>query len=475
MNLDVLAQKIEAHQLWLESRRLDGAQAVFKGQDLRFANLAGKRLNECVLTESNLERSDLRGIFLGGADLRKVNLAYANLSGADLSGANLSGARLEGAILDSADFRDALIEDAIFDSASLKNANFTAARGSRAKFNRADMSSSELDAAVFQDAQFSGANLTQASLRETNLDRATMRGTALSGAHVDGASLRETILLEAILVGVSFEHSNIEGARLDRNALGGALPDEDETTTDGKKGNPAEATASGFSGAALTQDQRMADLLRRRDELQQSLRTRLLQIKGNAAEIAEDPEIQELRSEFDRVDAERRVLRQETRRQEDYRRHAQGDLQSRVDAAIAALNRSMISTNRQLRFLSIWQATLKITGMSLIAISSVTHLAYMIRQLVDAIDNSFFVSVVDTSALFVGGLALLLLDFVTGLRTRPLVERRNRIENVIAALGASMQLSMDSATNQTNLLETFEAARKLLLETRNKVSDRERS
>ena len=471
---EILAQQIAAHQIWLESRRLEGAQAVFKGQDLRFASLAGVRLDECVLTESNLERSGLQGIFLAGADLRKVNLAYANLTGADLSGANLSGARLEGASLDSADLRDALIEDAVFDSASLKNANLTAARGSRAKFNRADLSAAELDAAILQDGHFNGANLTQASLRETNLDRAQMRGASLSGAQLDGASLREAVLLDTILVGVSFESANIEGARLDRNALGGANPgDEDENGLTTKTANTKVSSGGPlFSGMGLTQNSQMAFLLRHRDELQQKLRSRLLQVRGDAAQVAGDVIVLETRAELDRVEADRRVLRQDIRRTEEHRRTAQGELQIRVEAATAALRSAASFANRQMRRALLWSLIAKTTGFVLIAAGAIWLLIFSYR-LNQGIDSHFSIWTGLAITFFIGGLALLILDYVSGRRALPLIRKRDRIDDVIATLVASSHLSADVEANQANILETFEAARKILLAPRTDGSNGE--
>lgn len=462
MDPQKLGQQIDDHQLWLESRRLLGAQAVFRGQDLRFAALAGKRLNECVLAESNLERADLRGVSLAGADIRKVNLAYANLAGANLSGANLSGARLEGAILDNVELREALIEDAQFDSASLKNANLSAARGARAKFNRADLSSADLDAAVLPDSQFNGANMTQSSLRETLLDRAQLRGAALSGAQIDGTSLREALLLEAILVGVSFESSNIEGARLDRNALGGGDPEEENESASGKKSKAGAKALQSFSGATLSPNAQMAQLLRRRDELQQDIRTRLMQARSDGADALHDEKIIELRAMLDITEGERRVLRQEIRRGEEHRRNAQTELQGRVEAASVALRSALDFTNRQIRRAYVWSIISKTFGLGLMACGSGLLLLTVYRLSLEQGGDLSGTSLI-ASLYFLAGLAVLVLDHFNSRNARSLVERRERIENVIAALNASLQLSVDVEANQASLIATFESARAVLL------------
>lgn len=460
-----LAQQIDAHQVWVESRRVEGAQAVFQGIDLRFVSLAGRRLNESVFAESNLERADLRGVMFAGADLRKVNMAYADLSGADLSGANLSGARLEGAMINNANLREALMEGAIFDSASLKSANFTGARGSRARFNLADMSSAELDAAVFQEAQFNGTNLTQASLRETTLDRAQMRGALLSGAQFDGTSLRDALLHGAILVGVSFDTSNVEGARIDRNALGGAGPGADEDD-DGDFKPIVKSPGSGvFSGGVLAPNAQMAALLRRRDELQPLIFKRLLPSKSRGEKGGvEDAGLAALRTQLDVVESDRRLLRQDIRRQEQHRREAQVELQNRVDAATLALKSALSFTKQQMQQSFVWSLVAKGAGLSLVGLSAIWLLVCMARLLGGA-STGLGEWLVLAAGLLGAGLALLLIDHFGQRSRRPLVIQHDRIENVIAALHASLHLSVDVETNQANILATFEAAKKVLLAT----------
>ena len=77
MEASVLNKTLERHQLWIETKGVQGERA-----DLRVANLEGANL--------------------GGANLRYAKLGYANLIGANLIGANLEGANLEGANLEGA-------------------------------------------------------------------------------------------------------------------------------------------------------------------------------------------------------------------------------------------------------------------------------------------------------------------------------------------------------------------------------------
>ena len=77
MKTSELNKTLERHQLWIETKGVQGERA-----DLRVANLEGANL--------------------GGANLRYAKLGYANLIGANLIGANLEGANLEGANLEGA-------------------------------------------------------------------------------------------------------------------------------------------------------------------------------------------------------------------------------------------------------------------------------------------------------------------------------------------------------------------------------------
>ena len=71
MKTSELNKTLERHQLWIETKGVQGERA-----DLRVANLEG----------ANLEGANLEGANLRGAYLRGANLTYANLTGANLTG-----------------------------------------------------------------------------------------------------------------------------------------------------------------------------------------------------------------------------------------------------------------------------------------------------------------------------------------------------------------------------------------------------
>jgi len=92
-----LAEMLERHREWVESRgifgkRLELARANFEGMDLTGANLQGAILNKANFQRAELLLADLRGASLVQADLRE-----SNLLGADFKGANLEGASIDGA------------------------------------------------------------------------------------------------------------------------------------------------------------------------------------------------------------------------------------------------------------------------------------------------------------------------------------------------------------------------------------------
>ena len=89
MTQEELNEILEQHQLWLNTKEVEGKRAVLRGEDLRCADLRYVDLR-CA----NLSYADLRGANLRGANLRNADLAYADLRGAVLEGANLKYAYL---------------------------------------------------------------------------------------------------------------------------------------------------------------------------------------------------------------------------------------------------------------------------------------------------------------------------------------------------------------------------------------------
>ena len=87
---DDLPQILASHQLWRQSKKIQGAKA----------NLSYRRITS--LAKTDLGEADLHGANLSGADLRNATLWRANLSQTDLSKADLHGTILRDANLQEA-------------------------------------------------------------------------------------------------------------------------------------------------------------------------------------------------------------------------------------------------------------------------------------------------------------------------------------------------------------------------------------
>ena len=84
MKTSELNKTLERHQLWIETKGVQGERANLEGADLNGADLGYANLRDADLSD---------------ADLNYANLSYADLRGANLNGANLNGANLTNAIL----------------------------------------------------------------------------------------------------------------------------------------------------------------------------------------------------------------------------------------------------------------------------------------------------------------------------------------------------------------------------------------
>ena len=98
-NSDLLeiAEALDQHRLWVESKGAEGVRGDFSGADLSGADLTAVNLQGAALQKTNLRGADLAMANLRGADLAEADLRETNLLGAEFSGANLMGANLYGA------------------------------------------------------------------------------------------------------------------------------------------------------------------------------------------------------------------------------------------------------------------------------------------------------------------------------------------------------------------------------------------
>ncbi len=91
-----LANILEEHGKWVESRGETGERADLSRADLDGADLPGVNLQWAFLRKANLSGADLLLADLQGACLMQANLQGANLLGTELREANLQGATLDG-------------------------------------------------------------------------------------------------------------------------------------------------------------------------------------------------------------------------------------------------------------------------------------------------------------------------------------------------------------------------------------------
>ena len=98
--------------------------------------------------------------------------------------------------------RGARLREARFNRADLSGSDLTLIDGRRAKFLNTDMKGTILDRALLQGADFTNANLSGASFKEADLSRARFFRTNLQEADFSGA----------VLNGVDFQKADLSGA-----------------------------------------------------------------------------------------------------------------------------------------------------------------------------------------------------------------------------------------------------------------------
>lgn len=178
----------------------------------------GKSLPE-LLEEHTLWVSTIgkrgRQLDLGGYDLREViDLKHFPLTaikaiGANLLNQDLSTAEMQSAIFDKSDFRDCILNKADLRGSSFKYA----------KFSRAKMDNVQLCPLEFErdnpESRLQRADLSGADLRYVSMDGADLRDCILMGVDLTGAVLTNCDLRRADLTGAIMNGTVLEGAKLD--------------------------------------------------------------------------------------------------------------------------------------------------------------------------------------------------------------------------------------------------------------------
>lgn len=111
MDTRQIEEILERHQRWLDTAGQEGAQADFRGADLRGYYFFSRNLRHVDFRGGNLRRTRFIGSDMYGANFRKADLTLASLYRT---------------ILCQADFREAAVRETLFRSSDLSWADFRA-------------------------------------------------------------------------------------------------------------------------------------------------------------------------------------------------------------------------------------------------------------------------------------------------------------------------------------------------------------
>lgn len=168
MPLDILAQKVTAHEEWLASSGKSGRRLSLDMCSLNEANLANRDLRM-----ASFRRCDFANADFDHAQLCLTNFAYCNLTSTSFVGANVSGADFRKVSCDGANFTDAVMKRVSSGEGEDRPTNMTKIKAGRAIFKVADVD--------------------QAILFGADLRRALMSLKFLAGSNREGALMPEKV------------------------------------------------------------------------------------------------------------------------------------------------------------------------------------------------------------------------------------------------------------------------------------------
>lgn len=142
------------------------------------------------LSDTCLQRADLRLLNLGGTKLERSYLDMAEMELINLNGAQLSEANLNEALLPAAKLNGVNLHKAELCFAQLSGAHLSGAHLFHSKFMFAQAHNVYLIDAQFNEAQLSGAKLIRARLCGANFSQANLSGAELHESCLAGADLR---------------------------------------------------------------------------------------------------------------------------------------------------------------------------------------------------------------------------------------------------------------------------------------------
>lgn len=152
--------------------------------------------------------------FLRDTGLYDFIFEKANLSSINLEGVNFFQANLKKAILLDADLKGANLL-----KANLREAYLMRAKLGKSSLNRADLGGAFLEKVDLSEAFLEGANLRITDFNNANLSRANLKCVDLYRAKLMEANLKEADLRKAILKEANLKKADLEGADLEGTIL----------------------------------------------------------------------------------------------------------------------------------------------------------------------------------------------------------------------------------------------------------------
>jgi uncharacterized protein YjbI with pentapeptide repeats len=183
--------------------------AYLDGAHWKAVNLAGARIADCDLSDSDLTKA-----VLDRAMAAKANFSHAVLDLGSLIKIQALGADFSMAILTSIDAATANFRDAVFAGADLTNARLPRADFYHATLTNARLVHADLSYAILTDATIDGADFSSADLSWSILNGLALRKARLVKAVFWGAFLKECDLEDVDLPEADFSEAHLQGALL---------------------------------------------------------------------------------------------------------------------------------------------------------------------------------------------------------------------------------------------------------------------
>jgi uncharacterized protein YjbI with pentapeptide repeats len=186
------------------------------------AGVAAAMLRDCSDIQPEpgaaMQRCDLSGQVIIGMDLHGIRLDAADLTGVnagcdpDEPRTNLAGSRLPRATLVGALLCDAILDDALLRAADLRDAALEDATLTQADLTRAVLDGAAAGFAGFADARMSGASWLDGSAVGARFDRGDLSRSDLRGTNPRAARPVDPVRRLARLDGVDFTSADLTGA-----------------------------------------------------------------------------------------------------------------------------------------------------------------------------------------------------------------------------------------------------------------------